>query len=350
MTYPSEPTRWTHSPEEAPELLRGAFEACRREGPSELQMRTLALKLAALSSGAAVAASAASAKAATLATGSGTAGAAGGTSMLSFAKVAVSLALLGAAATGTVLLQRAHPATDARHGERGTPAAQQADAPIVIETGPSTSSVSAPELGRQVAPALTPEVRPLAQASATAETNGLAREPTDEGGPAGRAGSAIKASERKQDRFEGREGRTESAGRASRRTHRVSSAAKRADAIAKAARKREESAVQREEPTAKRDETPVSDQAAEGTPSEIELLRNARAALDARPRQAFRTTEQHRSLYPQGVFAQERDALAVEALARAGDLKLARELAEAFIRRYPSSPHAHRFRETMNLQ
>lgn len=49
------------------------------------------------------------------------------------------------------------------------------------------------------------------------------------------------------------------------------------------------------------------------------------------------------------MFVQERDALAIEALLRAGELKLARELAEAFVSRYPSSPHAHRLRETMKL-
>jgi len=50
------------------------------------------------------------------------------------------------------------------------------------------------------------------------------------------------------------------------------------------------------------------------------------------------------------VFTQERDALAVEALMRAGDMKGARARAEDFVGRYPSSPHAHRFRETMNIQ
>ena len=50
------------------------------------------------------------------------------------------------------------------------------------------------------------------------------------------------------------------------------------------------------------------------------------------------------------MFTQERDALAVEALLRAGDMDRARSLAEKFIAKYPTSPHAHRFRETMKLQ
>ena len=84
-------------------------------------------------------------------------------------------------------------------------------------------------------------------------------------------------------------------------------------------------------------------------PSEVELLRRARAALGSRPRAAYALTEEHREHYPSGVFAQERDALAIEALLRAGDDGTARELARHFVRDYPASPHAHRFRETLGL-
>ena len=35
---------------------------------------------------------------------------------------------------------------------------------------------------------------------------------------------------------------------------------------------------------------------------------------------------------------------------RAGDARLARSLAEQFVRRHPDSPHAHRFREKMGIQ
>ena len=50
------------------------------------------------------------------------------------------------------------------------------------------------------------------------------------------------------------------------------------------------------------------------------------------------------------VFAQERDALAVEALLRNGDNDEARQRAERFVEQYPTSPHAHRFRESMGLR
>jgi hypothetical protein len=44
--------------------------------------------------------------------------------------------------------------------------------------------------------------------------------------------------------------------------------------------------------------------------------------------------------YPQGVLAQERDALAVEALLALGERAKARALAAQFLVRYPASPHA----------
>jgi outer membrane protein assembly factor BamD (BamD/ComL family) len=83
--------------------------------------------------------------------------------------------------------------------------------------------------------------------------------------------------------------------------------------------------------------------------SEVELLRRARAALSAHPREAFEITQEHRALYPSGMFAQERDALAIEALMRTGDTNAARELAAQFVRAHPNSAHAHRFRETLGL-
>jgi outer membrane protein assembly factor BamD (BamD/ComL family) len=81
--------------------------------------------------------------------------------------------------------------------------------------------------------------------------------------------------------------------------------------------------------------------------SEVDLLRQARAVLASRPREAFAITQSHRQQYPQGVFAQERDALAIEALMRAGEMGTARGLAERFVREHPSSPHTHRFNETI---
>ncbi len=341
MTYPSEPTRWTQCPEDAPELLRGAFTAGCQEGPNELQMRALALKLAALSSGAALGAGvagAASAKAAGAAAGTTATGtaAAGGTGALSFVKIALSLALVGAAATGTVLLQRAQPAGRGARGGLEAPVGREAEHTEEIATPAAREAIERPH-AESAAGALPQARDQVADLGETRAADGL--EPS--------AGAA--SDTRRPNELERAPGRAEHSGeRASgsriRRARRMASSVKRPELSARAAAKHDE--------PVKRDDAAVASEVRpeQGAPSEIELLRSARAALDGRPRQAFRATEQHRDLYPQGVFAQERDALAVEALRRAGDLKLARELAEAFIRRYPSSPAAHRFRETMSLQ
>jgi predicted Zn-dependent protease len=48
--------------------------------------------------------------------------------------------------------------------------------------------------------------------------------------------------------------------------------------------------------------------------------------------------------YPDGILAQEREALAIEALYRVGKRDAAQTRAAAFLRAYPSSPHATKIR------
>jgi hypothetical protein len=68
------------------------------------------------------------------------------------------------------------------------------------------------------------------------------------------------------------------------------------------------------------------------------LLDGARTALVRRdgPR-ALSLLDKHRARYPNGALSEERDALAVQALALEGRTDDARARAEAFARRYPSS-------------
>jgi hypothetical protein len=273
-------------------------------------MHALALKLAAVGTGAALAAGAAGAKASAT-TAAGTGLAATGSSVLT--KIAVSVALIGAAATGgTVLLRQ--------------PSAQVQQAPMheVAATAPAVAQregVAQPALA-QPAPAVVAERAQLAAPVLEKTEKVEAAEP-------------VAALEQTSD---GTESKTE---RRERREHRHS-AARPADSV--------EATAASAEQTVTRATPPVQQVKGEPTKlSEIDLLTKARSALAARPREAYRLTEEHKGLYPQGVFAQERDALAVEALQRAGDLKHARELAEVFLKHYPSSPAAHRFRETMNL-
>jgi hypothetical protein len=80
--------------------------------------------------------------------------------------------------------------------------------------------------------------------------------------------------------------------------------------------------------------------AATGSPrSEVEMLYDARDALKANPAKAFALAERHRSAYPTGGLAQEREVIAIEALSRLGRRDEAKRRAEGFALRYPGSVH-----------
>jgi hypothetical protein len=308
MTSPSDPVRWTAHPGDAPEALREPLEAALREAPSEQQMKALALRLAALGVGTAAAASAATAKAAA---GTATAAGAKTAGALTVGKVLASLAVLGATAAGAVLLQRAAQPRDERSAIVA-PRATTQPAEVAPAVEPAASFARAPV---QQAPRGEP------QPAAPVEPAREALEPA--------SGAQIEASELEVPPAETRE----PALKPPTRRERATSRRERTRAHQPARHTRDSRVVAAEQ----------------SIPSEVELLRKARAALAGRPREAFALTEQHRQHYARGTFVQERDALAIEALLRAGELDMARDLARRFVRDYPSSPHAHRFRETMGL-
>ncbi|MFO0602017.1 MAG: hypothetical protein U0324_02530 [Polyangiales bacterium] len=69
------------------------------------------------------------------------------------------------------------------------------------------------------------------------------------------------------------------------------------------------------------------------------LVERARVALlRARPADALAATDEHARRFPRGQFAEEREALAVQALAALGRPAEARRRAAAFHRRFPASP------------
>jgi hypothetical protein len=71
---------------------------------------------------------------------------------------------------------------------------------------------------------------------------------------------------------------------------------------------------------------------------EIEQLARVRALLSRSPEAALQLAEQSSKEFPHGALQQERDALSALALSRLGRHAQARELARAFIARYPRSP------------
>ncbi len=76
--------------------------------------------------------------------------------------------------------------------------------------------------------------------------------------------------------------------------------------------------------------------------SELELVQRAQAALAADPRRALAVTAEHERAFPSGEFVQEREAIAVEALAQLGQKAEAVRRARALLDRYPRTPYAPR--------
>jgi hypothetical protein len=71
--------------------------------------------------------------------------------------------------------------------------------------------------------------------------------------------------------------------------------------------------------------------------NELELVKQARNALNSDPARAYALTERCRAEFPKGAFGQEREYIAITALARLGRDTQARALANSFKNRYPRS-------------
>ena len=83
---------------------------------------------------------------------------------------------------------------------------------------------------------------------------------------------------------------------------------------------------------------------------ELALIKAAKAELDAgRAAAALDLVSQHARLFPQGVFAGEREALRALGTCGAGDSATGRKLGVAFIRAYPTSPLVDRVRRACGL-
>lgn len=76
--------------------------------------------------------------------------------------------------------------------------------------------------------------------------------------------------------------------------------------------------------------------------SEDALLHRAHAASLSDPRKALALTAEHARRFPNGMLVQEREVLAIEALARLGRRDDARARATAFSASYPGSPYQSR--------
>lgn len=74
-------------------------------------------------------------------------------------------------------------------------------------------------------------------------------------------------------------------------------------------------------------------------PSEASILERARRSLGTNPAAALGATREHKRLYPNGVLAQEREVIAIEALKRLKRESEAKSRADAFETEHPESAH-----------
>ncbi|MBX3225215.1 MAG: hypothetical protein KF795_32160, partial [Labilithrix sp.] len=87
-------------------------------------------------------------------------------------------------------------------------------------------------------------------------------------------------------------------------------------------------------PTAGREDT--------GPEAEVRLLERAQDALRSRPAEALALADDHARRFPQGMLAQEREVIAIEALVKTGRTSDARARAARFKARFPGSSHTRR--------
>ncbi|WP_146648570.1 hypothetical protein [Labilithrix luteola] len=106
-----------------------------------------------------------------------------------------------------------------------------------------------------------------------------------------------------------------------------------------AAPKKERVAVARPSASVVTTTTPKVEEPSE---SEGSFLRRTQSTLVSDPARALAMTRDHSSLYPRGVLLQERDVIAIDALARLGRLAEARTRAAEFRAQYPKSAHLAR--------
>lgn len=81
---------------------------------------------------------------------------------------------------------------------------------------------------------------------------------------------------------------------------------------------------------------------AEAALTELELVQRAQALLSSDPERALATTYEHARTYPKGQLAQEREVIAVEALAKLGRREEALQRGRALVERFPRTPYAAR--------
>jgi type IV secretory pathway VirB10-like protein len=81
--------------------------------------------------------------------------------------------------------------------------------------------------------------------------------------------------------------------------------------------------------------------------AELALLERARRTVAHDPARALALTDEHRQTFRPGLFAEERELLAIEALIALGRRDAATRRTRAFERTHPNSVHAHRLAQIL---
>ena len=88
------------------------------------------------------------------------------------------------------------------------------------------------------------------------------------------------------------------------------------------------------------DSSPSADASSRLREESASVLAIRRALLAGNAREALSLVARARAAFPRGALAEEREALGVRALIGAGETEAGRREGEAFLRRFPRSPHA----------
>jgi hypothetical protein len=89
-------------------------------------------------------------------------------------------------------------------------------------------------------------------------------------------------------------------------------------------------------------------QAGASPEAELLLLRRAQEAVAGRPSESLALTAEHQRDYPNGIFVQEREVIAIDALLALRQTQRAEARARAFLEAYPRSAHAQRLRALLH--
>jgi len=81
---------------------------------------------------------------------------------------------------------------------------------------------------------------------------------------------------------------------------------------------------------------------------EIAILQRAKRLIEGRPNKSFDVVREHEKRYPDGLYREEREALAIEALNRLGRRVQAAERFRQFVNRYPLSAYRQRIEPWFN--